>query len=91
MSTTYTLLEQANEDAGVIYLLDITEQSMLYSIAASLGGLADEEPGEPLTIDTQPLAADQVIGVALKLLKVILYQYPEKMPDIIDKLQKLSY
>lgn len=84
MSTNFELATK--ETNGFTYILDITEVSGTFSIAVGTGYADDYQE-----MELERLTGDQIIGIALKMLNVVLYSYPEKMSEIVDKLGKLRY
>lgn len=85
VSTVYTLLPVGGDDKS-LPSLDIAEEGMKYEITCW-----PELSEYTEYVEFDGLTADQVIAVAVKMLNIVLYQYPEKMPEIVDKLRQLKY
>lgn len=84
MTTVYTLLPVGGEDNS-IPSIDIAEQSMQYEI--SCWNEASVEYGGPTTFGN--MTANEVIGVAVLMLKIVLYQHPELFTEIERQVDEL--
>ena len=84
MSSVYTLLPVGGDDQS-LPTIDIAEQSMKYEI--SCWDEASLEYGGPTSFEE--LSAQDVIGVAVKMLQVVLYQYPELFTEIERQVDEL--
>lgn len=84
MTTVYTLLPVGGDDQS-LPTIDIAEQSMQYEI--SCWDEASVEYGSPITFEN--LTANEVIGVAVHMLKIVLYQHPELFTEIERQVDEL--
>lgn len=80
MSTTFMLVEAGQTT------FEITEASAEFDLTIQFHNRRGS-----VICEIEDLSADQTIDAALKMLNVVLYSYPEKMPEIVKKLQELRY
>lgn len=86
MSTTYTLLPVGG-DRNSPSSLDITEQSMKYDLAMQAEPKAFEYGAN--FVEFEDLTPEEVIAVAVRMLEVVLYQYPELHTEIARMVDEL--
>lgn len=85
MSTTFVLVPVGGDDAS-LPSLEITQSGLQFDLDCWSG-----DPDEPTQVEFTNLTANEVIAVALKMLQVVLYSYPELMPTIRAQLDRTRY